>query len=161
MEVVEAVRYLPEAERLAALDELFRALGVSDFGPLSELMLTWDQVREMETGGVDIEAHTVTHPILTKVSPGQLQDELSRSKARLEEQLQKPVRLFAYPNGKPPDFSPAVAEAVRRNGFECAVTTVFGKCGPGDDPFALRRATPWFDDLPRFSLYQTQIHLSR
>lgn len=161
MDLVERVRYLPEAERVAVLEELYLALAVTDFTPMADLMLTWDKVREMQAGGIDIQAHTVTHPILTKVPRQQLDDELSRSKKRLEDQLQKEIRLFAYPNGKPPDFNPEVAEAVRRHGFDCAVTTVFGKCALGDDPYTLKRATPWFDDLPRFSLYQTQIHLSR
>lgn len=48
---------------------------------------------------IDIGSHTCTHPILTKLPAGQQLDEIHRSKALLEELIEKPVSGFAYPNG--------------------------------------------------------------
>jgi len=69
--------------------------------------LKWDDLREMQAAGVDIESHSVTHPLLTH--PGKamtrkdyiswVDDELVESKQRLESELGKPVTALAYPFG--------------------------------------------------------------
>jgi hypothetical protein len=40
---------------------------------------------------------------------------------------------------------------VREAGYRCAVTTIFGVNDAGQDPFELRRGTPWENDLPSFA----------
>src|SRR5207248_967020 len=43
--------------------------------------LTWRQVEDMQRHGMDIEAHTMTHPDLTTVGSRQLRYELAQSRA--------------------------------------------------------------------------------
>lgn len=45
-------------------------------------------------------------------------------------------KAFAYPFG---DYTDSCVEAVEKAGFLCAVTTEYGKCKPGDNPFLLPR----------------------
>jgi hypothetical protein len=57
----------------------------------------------------------------------------------LEERLERPMRFFAYPNGRAVDFSETHVEQLRAAGFEGALTTVEGVCGRGADLFRLPR----------------------
>ena len=132
------LKKLPNDLKDEVIDEIARILDVDipetptpDYAPIS-----WDQIEEMDSTNVRIESHTVTHPILTQVEPGQLDRELHDSKARLETMLGRSVRYFCYPNG---DVNPSVADAVRRAGYEAALTTEFGFNRGPIDPFLVRR----------------------
>lgn len=82
--------------------------------------LTWSQVIDMARHGMDIEAHTLTHPDLTTLTPSRRWQEIFGSRHVLEARLKRPVRLLAYPYGA---FNAAVLRAVRRAGFFAAFTT--------------------------------------
>jgi len=87
----------------------------------SELrILDWDMVRAMHRGGFTIASHTSTHARLTVETPERARQELSASRKRLEEELNAPVRHFAYPDGC---FDGAVVDAVAEAGYEFAYTT--------------------------------------
>jgi peptidoglycan/xylan/chitin deacetylase (PgdA/CDA1 family) len=98
--------------------------------------ITWKQAREMDAGGVQIGSHTVTHPILTRVSDERLLNELVDSRSRLQAMLGRAVDLFCYPNG---DHDQRVSRAVRAAGYKCAVTVEPGLNGAGSDLLRLRR----------------------
>ncbi len=118
-----------------------------------DLMMSTAQLRGLRDAGMQIGAHTVSHPILSRLDARQAADEMGRSKAVLEAMLDRPVRLFAYPNGKPgddylPDRDPGL---VRELGFEAAVSTRWGVASRQDDPFQLPRFTPWDRSRWRFA----------
>jgi len=93
----------------------------------------------MEIGG-----HTVTHPILSRVSLGEAEREIAEGKEALESVIGAPVKLFAYPNGRPTeDFGPEHVALARKLGFEAAVTTSWGAARSTSDTFQLPRFTPW------------------
>ena len=85
--------------------------------------LTWDQVTELDRAGVDIGAHTLTHPDLTKQTPAADQAEIGGSKSLLEQHIAHPVLDFCYPSGR---FNSLVVNDVRQAGFRDATTTVPG-----------------------------------
>jgi peptidoglycan/xylan/chitin deacetylase (PgdA/CDA1 family) len=99
-------------------------------------MLTWDQVMKMSQAGIEIGAHTATHPLLTYEDDATVRHELLSSKKVLEERLHKAVRAFAYPNG---DWDARVRDWVERSGYEYAVTTHPGWCTRKQDPYAISR----------------------
>jgi peptidoglycan/xylan/chitin deacetylase (PgdA/CDA1 family) len=67
----------------------------------SNPMLTETQMREMQQSGlVDFQPHTVTHPKLTKVPLEEVRNEVSDSREYLEKMFSKPCRYFAYPYGR-------------------------------------------------------------
>ena len=68
-------------------------------------MMDWDQVREMQKGGIEFGAHTVHHPILTNIPSEQAREEIVGSKHRIEEEVGGPVLGFAYPNGQASDLN--------------------------------------------------------
>jgi len=74
-------------------------------------------LRELVAEGVEVGAHTVPHPFLTRTK--RAREELWASKRTLEDLLGVAVRAFAYPYG---DWSPSLAEMVEEAGFEIAFT---------------------------------------
>ncbi|HET9941474.1 MAG TPA: polysaccharide deacetylase family protein [Candidatus Eisenbacteria bacterium] len=146
-----ALMRLSNAERETAIDTLLRNLG-PEGPPNLPAMMTWDQVRLMAANGIDFGAHTMTHPILSRLPLDEAEAEIVGSKRRIEEEIGTPVRLFAYPVGRRSDYSPEVIDLVARSGFHAALTTTPTANLAGDDPFLLKRIKPLGDDLPSFAL---------
>ncbi|MGQ0734891.1 MAG: polysaccharide deacetylase family protein [Acidobacteriota bacterium] len=82
--------------------------------------LTWADIREMATAGVEFGSHTVSHPILSTLDAGTLDMELSASKQRIESELAAPCKTFAYPNGSWVDFGEREKHAAERAGYGAA-----------------------------------------
>jgi len=140
--LIERVKYLPPEPRLACVDAIAARAEVT---PPSDLMMSSEQVRGLRRAGMQIGAHTVSHPILAKLAANQAADEMGRSRDTLQALLGEKVGMFAYPNGKPgtdylPDVHPAI---VRELGFDAAVSTRWAAARRGDDVFQIPRFTPW------------------
>jgi len=148
--IIQRVKYLHPAERLALVDRIpcLRGLALPD-----DLMMTSEQVRGLRSAGMSIGAHTVSHPILASTPPDLANREIVLSKAHLEALLQEPVELFAYPNGMPDtDYRREHVDMVRKAGFVGAVSTAAGVASMGSDPFELPRFTPWAREPFKFGL---------
>lgn len=128
--VLQFLRRLAPAERVTWLDRLVHELRVDEPATVPELMLSWEQVREMQRAGLAFGSHTVTHPILSTLSAEQARHELVESKREIERQLQCPVTAFAYPNGSRADFDESSKRLLREVGYTCAVTTLPGTNRP-------------------------------
>ena len=63
-------------------------------------LLGWDEIMEMAINGIDIGAHTMSHPNLSELSIDQACEEIVKSKSMIEKQLDMDVLFFAYPYGK-------------------------------------------------------------
>ena len=149
--LLNAMKYLPLAER-RHLSECFAER--AQVAPRRDLMMTGDRVQALALGGMQIGAHTVSHPIMARLDDASAERELARSKDELESLLKQPVTLFAYPNGKPGvDYSRRDVALVRRLGFKAAVSTAPGAaCHADDRLFELPRFTPWDRSRWRFAL---------
>ncbi|MGE0823681.1 MAG: polysaccharide deacetylase family protein [Candidatus Binatia bacterium] len=150
--VLQLLWSVGEEQRLQWVDRLSTALKVKAGQVRPRLMLTWDEIQVMQRGGVAFGGHTCSHPILSKLSPVRIQTEILESKRILEEHLQQPVTTFAYPNGRKCDFDETTKSLLREAGYQCAVTTVFGRNEIGQDLFELHRGRPWETHLPAFAM---------
>ena len=139
--ILNKVKYLDFDARIAAVAELEDRLDVQlDRGP----MLDPDGVRKLRNAGMAIGAHTVDHPILTKVDDATARAQIHDSRQRLVELLREPVTQFAFPNGQPGrDYGSAHVRMVVESGFECAVSTSPCTARPGMSRYELPRFTPW------------------
>lgn len=109
-----------------------------------QLMLTTPQVKALQEKGMDIGAHTCSHPILTRQDDASARRELADGRDRLAAITGSPPRLFAYPNGKPgEDYDARHVVMARELGFAAAVCTAWGAARGGDDLFQIPRFTPW------------------
>lgn len=108
--------------------------------PEQAAALHWTEARKLMKEGVDFGAHTVTHPILSRIlDPLELAQEIEQSKRRIEEELQRPVLHFAYPYGYMRDFNGDTVKLLGRSHFQTAVTTKKGVNDRHTDPFFLKR----------------------
>lgn len=81
--------------------------------------MTWQQLRKLLNGGIEVGSHSQTHPYLSKLDDAALYSQVIGSKQRLEELLNKQVTAFCYPYG---DFNEEVIEEVKEAGYKLAVT---------------------------------------
>ena len=152
-ELERVMMLLPNQERLRVLDSLPDCFSVAipASPPPACDPLSWQDLRTMAAEGLEIGAHTRSHPILSRIeSPNELADEIGGCKRRIEEELRSPVRHFCYPNGRREDYGFAAIEAVREAGYETAVTTEPGLVKRGADPFQLNRLGVEPDDPPLY-----------
>jgi peptidoglycan/xylan/chitin deacetylase (PgdA/CDA1 family) len=153
-------KYLPPAERLDAVSRIAQRFGAT---LPDDLMMSTAQLRAMAAAGMQIGAHTMSHPILATLDDAAAAREITLGKSRLEALLDQPVTLFAYPNGRPrTDYLPRDVALVRGAGFAAAVSTAAGAAGPGPgDPFQLPRFTPWDHQRTRFGLRMARNYFTR
>lgn len=119
---------------------VFVAPGVIDKG--YDAYASWDQLREMAAAGVTIGNHSVDHPHM--VARGQrgrgawLEDmraQVVDAQARLEQEIESPARLFAWPFG---EFSPPLQRMLAELEF-VGFGQQSGAVGPDSDYTALPR----------------------
>ncbi|MBL9083315.1 MAG: polysaccharide deacetylase family protein [Planctomycetales bacterium] len=111
---------------------------------------TLNDLRHWAAQGIDIGAHTRTHPDIGKIDDrARLHDEITAAGEDLEQALGRAVRYFAFPFGMPANMSPAAFETAYEAGYD-GVCSAYGAYNfPGDDPFHLQRIHA-DEDLLRF-----------
>lgn len=85
-----------------------------------ERFMTWEQLAELRDSGMEIGGHTLSHPLLSKLTPDELHKEMYESKKTLEKKLGVSVTNFASPFGY---TSPAVVAELKKDGYETGRTT--------------------------------------
>lgn len=88
-------------------------------------LLSWEEVEQMVSDGHEIGSHTMNHPVLSRVSEWQMQDEISQSYEFLNRKLGQ-VKHFAWPEGRFFHFTPAAAKLVYDIGFASCVSAERG-----------------------------------
>jgi peptidoglycan/xylan/chitin deacetylase (PgdA/CDA1 family) len=138
LELCAAVRELPPSQQETIIDEVRAAFSVSYECKCAAC--TPDEIRRLrEPGLIDIGAHTCTHPMLSRLSVGEQQQEISRSKELLEEILGNPIEAFSYPYGGRSDYGEESVDCVRRSGFRLACSNFEGHVRASTDPYQLPR----------------------
>jgi peptidoglycan/xylan/chitin deacetylase (PgdA/CDA1 family) len=105
-----------------------------DSDEVQEPLLSVAHIRELQSQGFEFQSHTRTHPRLTEISPEDALEELTRSRAELEQTLGAPVKAIAYPWGLHDDTVERLADEA---GYEAGL--------------AVRRRVN-FDHTPIFAL---------
>lgn len=120
------------------LQEMREELTGEKNGFLHEVMLNWNELREMKRGGMCIGSHTMSHPLLTEIPTEEAAIEIVGSKAKIEEELDAPVVHLSYPNpGKSVHVNEAVKTLVRNAGYLTARKSSKGSVDQGSDLFEL------------------------
>jgi biofilm PGA synthesis lipoprotein PgaB len=105
--------------------------------------MTWDQMREMQKGGVLFANHTATHDYLIRKKEGEtgpahiarVRADIERCQERLIQELGGAPMLFAYPYG---EYNTDIAQLVKSMGF-VAFGQHSGAMGPYSNPVTLPR----------------------
>lgn len=140
-EVLDRVKALRESTQSILVRRIVAQLGVpvpdQDGGcrPMS-----WQNLREMRDGGMEIGSHGVHHRMLAKLPASLMRAELVESRRRMQAELGVPARVLSYPVGGHDAFDDEVIAAARAAGYEMACTYIAGTSRPDlRSRFALRR----------------------
>ena len=98
--------------------------------------LSWDQAREMNKNGINIESHTVNHKPMTDLTDDELRSELVDSKKKAETELGHEVNYVAYPTGT---YNLHIAQMVKEAGYKAAFTIKYGNVDKASNIYALER----------------------
>jgi peptidoglycan/xylan/chitin deacetylase (PgdA/CDA1 family) len=122
--------HLDEVARRAWARDLARRYGVE--ATCRNELMNWEEIRELVRDKlVTIGAHSKTHAILAKLNDADMCDEIVGSRARIEAELGRPCRHFAYPYGSADFAGPREFAATIEAGFATAVTARRGLLYPG------------------------------
>ncbi|NOZ52947.1 MAG: polysaccharide deacetylase family protein [Gammaproteobacteria bacterium] len=147
-DLLKKIKHLPYATRFTITEAINHDLEVTI---AADIMMTRGQVKKLYENGMEIGAHTDTHPILTKIDDEMALSEIEKNKNILEKILGSDINLFAYPNGKPgQDYNDKHVSMVKSLGFRAAVSTTWGVSNRHSDPYQLCRFTPWDKTPGRF-----------
>ncbi|MEA2387819.1 MAG: hypothetical protein QOG41_592 [Thermoleophilaceae bacterium] len=107
--------------------------------------MTADELRDLHAAGIELGAHSVSHPDLSVLGDEECDREVAGSVAELRAATGAEARTFAYPFCR---YGDAAVAAVRRAGLAAAVTCE----GRGSwDPYTMKRAlVTGRDGIPSF-----------
>jgi peptidoglycan/xylan/chitin deacetylase (PgdA/CDA1 family) len=109
------------------------------------LLMTWDQLRELQDAGMTVGSHTRTHPVLPDYHRA-LHNEVEMSRADIAEHLGRAPDFFAYPFG---EWDAQSAASARTAGYRAARTYRGGAWNASSDLYHLR-AVPVTDNMQAF-----------
>jgi peptidoglycan/xylan/chitin deacetylase (PgdA/CDA1 family) len=139
-ELAALVRPLDADAQESVMRQVADWAGVSRKIRESHRALRPEEVVRLDAGGlVEVGAHTVTHPVLSAHAPATQEREIRLSKRRLEEILDRPVGIFAYPFGARADYTAESVGIVREAGFTCACSNFEGWVRRGTSAHELPR----------------------
>ncbi len=99
-----------------------------------------DTLRALADAGVEIGGHTRNHPDLGALTdPEQLFDEVVVATREMEQQIDRPIRYFAFPFGQIENLNAAVFRLAREHGFAGVCSAYGGWNEVGGDAFHLQR----------------------
>lgn len=150
--VLHVLWSMSDRERDLSIQRLSECLNVSAGIEIDGLMMTWEEVLEMRRNGIDFGAHTVSHPILSRLPRESAAREISDSVKTIEKKLGTRVTSFAYPIGRTMDFDSTTKALVQDAGARCGVTMMLGNNEAGTDLYELRRMAPWGESPEAFAL---------
>lgn len=102
-------------------------------------IMTSQELREISSAGIEVGSHGLNHKRLSLLSNSEMMKEVYDSKVMLEDMLGTPIKSFSYPHGGRRDYNKYTVEAVKKAGYETAVTTRFGRFNCLKERFELKR----------------------
>ncbi len=106
------------------------------------IMMTEQEVVGLAKAGMEIGGHTINHPILAVTELSEAAKQIRECKRELETMINKPVRFFAYPNGRMgKDYLNEHLSAVKEAGYLAALTTNDGYINHDADLYELPRVS--------------------
>jgi peptidoglycan/xylan/chitin deacetylase (PgdA/CDA1 family) len=138
-EFIATIKRHPDGRLRSAIGQLPDRLEVDVPADAFEgVYLNWSEIREMAEQGVAVGAHTIDHPILSRLDPEAAAAQVIGCRDRIAAELGRVPEGFAYPNGLPGDYDETVVDAVRKAGFRAAFTLSPGPARAGE-----ARRAPW------------------
>jgi peptidoglycan/xylan/chitin deacetylase (PgdA/CDA1 family) len=113
----DQVKLLPHSRGLIMVDEIIKQLDVDGF---SQPILSWNDLRQLAKDGLDLGAHSQTHPLFNRISIEEVQAEVEGSLSDLKREIGSFLPVFAYPGG---NLNEQVIEVLKKAGIQLGFTT--------------------------------------
>jgi len=127
----DRLRGLPEHDMTREMRALCARHGVDDAAICRDLCMSWEELKQCAGDAlVTVGAHSITHCNLAHQSEATASEELTVSRARIENALQRPVVHLAYPYGDRQAAGAREFGLARAAGYKTAVTTRPGMVFP-------------------------------
>ena len=140
IEIGQELKPAPYTVRARRLTDIQKEAGAGNNGRESHRVMTEQELRLLGDGGlIEVGAHTVTHPQLSSLAPGEQEQEIKTSKRQLEELTGRRIETFAYPYGGTKDYTRRSADLVRNAGFSLACSNFPGIVWRTTNKFELPR----------------------
>ena len=119
--------------------------------------MSWDDARRLEAMGITFAPHSHSHYAFPMLSKADVEREVALSWDGVQRELERPLKVFAFPNGSRTDYGARDLTILRRFGFRAAVAAHAGYVqSPGaqgsGEPVAV---------IPRFSLPDSPARLGQ
>jgi len=98
--------------------------------------LSLERLRSIPSQTIELGSHALNHPCLTSLDPDDQAREINDSRTRFASLTGSAPTTFAYPFG---EYDASIIAAVKKAGFDCAVTSDRGFVSSRSNPFALPR----------------------
>lgn len=121
---------------------------------------TVESLRALANAGIEIGAHTRTHPDLGTLSdPEQIFDEIISSTQEMESLIGRKIRHFAFPYGQFTNLNVDVFMLLKEYGFQSVSSAYGGWNEPGGDSFHIQRVhgDPDFARMKNWLTYDPRI----
>ncbi len=102
-------------------------------------ILDAEGLRRLDPDRVEIGGHGFSHRRIVGLDRDALEQETIGCRRELEDLLDRPVRLFAYPFGQRGDFDAAAERTVAAAGYVLACSTCFGRSSRERERYRMRR----------------------
>jgi len=136
----DALLPLDLSTRERALDRLFAWGGAKRETRATRRPLTSAEVAPLVRSGlIDVGAHTVSHPILSRAPLCEQRREIEDSRRVLEALSGTTIDRFAYPFGQRAHYSDETIRLLKELGFVLACCNFPGPVGRSTDPYQLPR----------------------
>ena len=115
-DLLRILKQTDNEKRLALVDELEAQFSHAFYEHEKTLSATmsWEQIIELSRNGMEIASHTMTHPVLSKLSRDELEWELSESKRIIEEKTGHSCESISYPVGGLDSFNAETINLVKK-----------------------------------------------
>ena len=148
--ILALAKRVSDADRKNIIMQLKDKLEVEpDKSQVADIILNWDEIKEMGKNNIEFGAHTVNHPVLANVSSQEVRYEIEESKKSIETKINKEVIVFSYPVGGNASFDAGAENILKEAGYRYAVTYIHGKNRlPDLKSFFLNRIHVEKEDIP-------------
>ena len=124
-EIVRFLKYKKNNERESFIKMLLSRIKVEkEYLYKLDLMLTWEEAKEMRQYDISFASHGMSHAILTNLEPKEMEYEIAESKKIIEDRIKERVSYFSYPNGSVEDFNEETIRFLKDNGYQAACTLI-------------------------------------
>jgi len=139
-ELLNRLKWLDDDQQGALISRLERIWSMPRAPHPDCRPMSWDQLREMQAGGMEIGSHGVHHRMLARLPGAEMRSEVADSKAALERELGGAAEVLSYPVGGTNAFGAEVIAALKAENFRIGCSYISGSNQlPLRDLYALRR----------------------